>query len=327
MYILGLGGSNHDFSACLIKDGEIICMVDDERITRKKYGVGLGMELAKGFSRNYCLDVAGITLDDVELIVANDILHKAMYHRLEDRVHLMNHHLSHAAGVFYSSEWDEAAILIVDGVGSKTELNGETVYETITFAHGKGTEIKVLDQQYGKNLPGTEWIENSLGMFYALITEIVGFGDHEEGKTMGLAPYGTDRLYEQIAQHFHSLGQGRIAMNAKDMEELRALKEIVQKEEDREKQFMLKADIAWAGQKILEDTMMQLCEHLYSLTCCPNLCIGGGTGLNSVANYKIYKQSKFNQIYVLPATADNGTSLGAALYGYHAIKGMPRLPK
>ena len=56
MYVLGLGGSNHGFSACLLKDGHLESMIADERITRKKYGVGLGMRLAQGFSRNYCLD-------------------------------------------------------------------------------------------------------------------------------------------------------------------------------------------------------------------------------------------------------------------------------
>ncbi len=327
MNILGLGGSTHDFSACLVSDGKIRCMVDDERITRKKYGIGLGMELAKGFSRNYCLEAAGITLDDVELIVANDIVSKAIYHRLGDRVHLMNHHLSHAASVFYTSEWEESAILIVDGVGSKTEIDGETLYETVTYAHGSGTDLKAVKKLYGKNLPGTDYIENSIGIFYALITEVIGFGEHEEGKTMGLAPYGTDRFYTDIRQLFSYEGDGQITMTTQNINDLKEFKQIVDREKDADKLLALKADIAWAGQKVLEETMLDLCRHLYALTEQSTLCIAGGTGLNSVANYKIYKTSSFKQLYVLPATADNGTSLGAALYGYHNIRGNPRLEK
>lgn len=327
MYILGLGGSNHDYSACLVKDGEVICMIDDERITRKKYGMGLGMELAKGFSRKYCLDEAGISLDDVDVIVANDIVNPVIYHHLNDKVHLINHHLSHAAAAFYPSEWGEAAILVVDGVGSQAEADGKPLYETVTFAHGKGTDITVLKKQYGENLPGTEYIENSLGIFYALITEVIGFGEHEEGKTMGLAPYGTDRLYDEIQKYFRYLGEGRIEMTRKDIEAIKGLKVMVDKEAKPGAQLALKADIAWAGQKILENTMIELSNHIYSLTGCQNLCIGGGTGLNSVANYKIYKKSKFKNLYIMPATADNGTAIGAALYGYHVLKGRPRLLK
>lgn len=327
MYILGIGGSNHDYSACLVKDGEIVCMIDDERITRKKYGIGLGVELAKGFSRKYCLDVAGINLDEVELIVSNDIINKTIYHRLESNVQLINHHMSHAAAAFYPSEWNEAAILIVDGVGSKALIGGQTEYETVTFAHGKGSDIRVLQKQYGKNLSDTDYVENSIGIFYALITEVIGFGEHEEGKTMGLAPYGTDRLYKEIKKYFKYSGQGKIEMTARNIEDLKDLKKMVDQEIDAEACFSLKADIAWAGQKILEDTMLELCDYLYQLSGCKNLCIGGGTALNSVANYKIYKKSKFKQIYVMPATADNGTAMGAALYGYYNIKGMPRLIK
>lgn len=324
MYILGLGGSNHDYSSCLIKDGRIIYMIDDERITRKKYGTGLGVELSKGFSRNYCLENAGITLEDVDLIVANDILNPVVYQRLSKKVHLINHHLTHAAAAFYPSEWEEAAILVVDGVGSKATINGNTKYETVTFAHGKGNKISVLEKINGRNLPGTDYVENSLGIFYALITEVVGFGEHEEGKTMGLAPYGTDRLYEKIQQHFKYMGNGRIEMTEKNIYELKSIKKMVEQETSEEAKFALRADIAWAGQKIFEDIMLEFCDYIYSITGCSKLCIGGGAGLNSVANYKIYKNSKFKQIYILPATADNGTALGAALYGYYVLNDRQR---
>lgn len=322
MYVLGLGGSNHDFSACLVKDGQVLFMVDDERITRKKHGIGLGVELAKGFARKYVLDAAGITLDEVDMVVGNDLLVKTLYHRLEDRIILINHHLAHAASSFYPSDFSESAILVIDAVGSKKEVDGRMQHESITFAFGQGKEIDMLQKQYGVNLPGTDFIENSIGIFYSIITDIAGFGEHEEGKTMGLAPYGTDRYYAEVSKYIRYQGGGQINMTAQDIAGLHSLKELVAAEKDPEKSFLVRADLAWAGQKILEDLIIQLAEHLYTLTGCKNLCIAGGVGLNSVANYKLYKEGIFKNIFIQPATADNGTSLGSALYGYHVLKGQ-----
>ncbi|MCP4152886.1 MAG: hypothetical protein GY757_34455 [bacterium] len=319
MYILGLGGSNHDFSACLLKDGQVHCMIEDERITRKKYAVGLGIELAKGFSTKYCLEYAGITQKDLELVVGNDILSGTMYKRLEKKIRLINHHMAHAASAYYPSHFSEAAVLIVDAVGSKTTENGETLYESVTFSHGESNTINTLSKNRGRNLKGTDLIENSPGIFYSAVTEVIGFGEHEEGKTMGLAPYGSDTFYNEIRQYIEYTGDGNIRMTEKDIRTLLAMKEMVNKEKNKDKQFKMKADIAWAGQKILEELLLELSRYLFEQTKCRNLCIAGGVGLNSVANYKIYKTGLFKDIFVQPAAADNGTSLGAALFGYYAI--------
>ncbi|MGE5632565.1 MAG: carbamoyltransferase N-terminal domain-containing protein [Caulobacteraceae bacterium] len=319
MVILGLGGSNHDFSACIVENGKIVSMIEDERITRKKYGIGLGVELAKGFSRKYCLEQLNYTLDDVDMIVANDILSKTMYGRLNREVILINHHLAHAASSFYPSEFEEAAILVVDAVGSKKEINGVYNYESATFAYGMGNEIKVLDKQYGINIEGTDYIENSIGIFYSIITDIVGFGEHEEGKTMGLAPYGCEKYCDQLKKHVRFVGDGKIEMNKSDIEELLGYKEYINSFEDRDEQFKVKADFAYAGQFILEQAIFYMTEHLFKLTNCRNLCIAGGVGLNSVANYKVYKRGIYRDMFIQPASGDNGTSIGSALYGYYAI--------
>ncbi|MHB1392541.1 MAG: carbamoyltransferase N-terminal domain-containing protein [Clostridia bacterium] len=319
MVILGLGGSNHDFSACIVENGKIVSMIEDERITRKKYGVGLGVEIAKGFSRKYCMGQFNYSIDNVDFIVANDILSKAMYGRINKEVKLINHHLSHAASGFYPSEFEEAAILVVDAVGSKMEIDGVNNYESVTFAYGIGNEIHVLDKQYGVNLEGTDYIENSIGIFYALITDIIGFGEHEEGKTMGLAPYGCGKYYEQLKKHVHFVGKGKIEINRTDIETILGYKEYINSFQDQDERFKVKADFAYAGQCILEEVMFYLTEHLYKLTESQNLCIAGGVGLNSVANYKVYKRGIYRDIFVQPAAGDNGTSIGSALYGHYAI--------
>lgn len=321
MYVLGLGGSNHGFSACLLKDGQLVGMVDDERITRKKYGVGLGIRLAQGFSRNYCLDMEGIGIGDVNKIVGNDLLSSAMYFRLQDRVELMNHHLAHAYSAYYPSGMEECAIMVMDGVGSKRKAGNDYEYESMTLYYAKDGNFDVIKKQYGHNLTGTDYIENSLGIFYALITEIIGFGEHEEGKTMGLAPYGDREFYDKIRKLIKYDGNAEIEFNRSGIQELLQLKEDVKKIENVEEKRRVCEKIAWAGQQILEEIYVDIARYLKQETQCKNLCIAGGVALNSVANYKIYKKGMYDHIFITPAAGDDGTAIGAAYYGYYSSKG------
>ncbi|MBD5534768.1 MAG: hypothetical protein HDQ99_03730 [Lachnospiraceae bacterium] len=320
MYTLGLGGSNHGFSACLMKDGKIVSMTSDERITRKKYGVGLGVKLAQGYSRKYCLSQEGIQLDDVDRIVANDIILPAMYFRMEDKVDLMNHHLAHAYSTYYPSGLDETAIMVLDGVGSKKKVNDEFLYESMTLYNVCNGKFDVIKKQYGHNLAGTDYVENSLGIFYALVTEIIGFGEHEEGKTMGLAPYGTKDFYDKLKKFVYYDDSAEFVLSFDSIEEMLQLKEDVGKLPDNKKKEKICADIAWAGQQILEEVYVGIARYLRKETKCKNLCIAGGVALNSVGNYKIYKEKLFDNLFIQPASGDDGTAIGAAYYGYYSGK-------
>lgn len=317
MYVLGLGGSNHGFSACLLKDGHLESMIADERITRKKYGVGLGMRLAQGFSRNYCLDMEGICLEEVDKIVGNDLLVPTMYFRLQDKIQLINHHLAHAYSAYYPSGMDECAIIVMDGVGSKRKAGEEYEYESMTLYYAKNGKFDVIKKQYGYNLPGTDYVENSLGIFYAMITDIIGFGEHEEGKTMGLAPYGDKEFYEKIRKYIRYDNHANIEFNSSDIQEMLQLKEDVQAIKNQEEKERICQKVAWAGQQILEEIYVDIARYLQEETQCKNLCIAGGGALNSVANYKIHKKGFYDNIFITPASGDDGTAIGAAYYGYY----------
>lgn len=320
MYILGLGGSNHGFSACLLKNDEIVSMISDERITRRKNGVGLGIRLSQGFSRNYCLEQEGIKLEQIDKIVGNDILVPTMYFRLQDRMELINHHLAHAYSAYYPSGMEETAIMVIDGVGSKKKIKNHFEYESMTLYYAKHGKFEVLKKQYGRNLEQTDYVENSLGIFYALITEIIGFGEHEEGKTMGLAPYGSKDFYNKIKKYIQHDENANIIFPKASIEEMLQLKEDVENITEKGKKEKVCKDIAWAGQKILEEIYVDVAHYLWNQTQCCNLCIAGGVALNSVANYKIYKKHIFDNIFVQPASGDDGTSIGAAYYGYCKTK-------
>ena len=319
MYVLGLGGSNHDFSSCLLHNGKIVCMIEEERITRKKHGLGLGIEVAKGASWKYCLKQAGIGFEQISQVVANDILLKSLYFRIPVKVSLINHHLAHAASCFYPSGFQEAAVMVVDAVGSRFSVDGKLKYETVSLYKADNKGIHPLFKQYGVNLPGTDYIENSLGVFYSVMTQVAGFNEMEEGKTMGLAPYGSDKRYQEVKQYLRLTGNGCIKMTANDIYALLEIKNRIDHIEDPKKQFEERANYAWAAQKVTEDVMVYFAAYLQKLTGSKRLCLAGGVVLNSVANYKIYKLRLFDQYFIQPAAGDNGTAIGSAFYGYNNL--------
>jgi len=344
MFILGLGGSDHDVSSALLEEGRIVCAIEEERVSRKKYGFNSNLLL--GLSRKYVLQSRGIKLEDVELIVADDILVKTALFPIKERLHLINHHLLHAASAFYPSEFDEAAILVVDNAGSFVNFNGREGIETLTYARGSGNDIEVLDKiigtkykqaqlaTQGKQSYQTGDPDNSLGYFYKIISHFCGFnflvnGAYyftEDGKTMGLAPYGSDRYYQKLRALVHFEEQGQISIDLNSGNIMEVLEDFTKEKLSGDANFTRQADLAWAGQQILEEALLHTANHLYNITKLPYLCIAGGVGLNSVANGKILKKTPFKKIFVQPASGDNGTSIGAALWGYYGIQKQKRIP-
>lgn len=316
MFILGLGGSNHDFSSCIVKNGQVLSMVEEERLSRKKHGIGMGIELAAGNSIKENFRINDIGFSDIDLIIGNEILNEVMYKRITGDVVLINHHLAHAASSYYPSPFDEAAVLVADAVGSSHMEQGTVLYDSISYAIGRGADIEIFKGVSGRNLNETDYIENSLGIFYSIITQIIGFEEHQEGKTMGLAPYGSDRFYHLLKQHVRYKGEGNIEITKDDIQQLFSYKTII----DKENSFSIRADFAYGAQKVLEEILMELCYYIKKETGLKNLCLAGGIALNSVANYKIYQSKIFDNMFIQPAAGDNGTSIGSALYGYYSIK-------
>lgn len=317
MYILGLGGSVHDYSACLLDDSKILTFIEEERITRSKNGINLGVKLANGYSRKYCCKENNIEISDIPLVVANDIINPCMLFRLNNVIKI-NHHLSHAASSFFCSPYNEAAILVIDSVGSKLSDN---TYETISYYYGKGNKIELIERKTGTNLQDTDYISNSIGMFYSLVTEYIGFSELQEGKTMGLAPYGTNKKVNELLSNV-DINNGEFKF---DLSRISYFQNMIHTRKKSDMDFQTMSDYAYAAQKILEVALINCCKHIKQLTACNNLCLAGGTFLNSVANYKIYKQNIFKNIFIQPATGDNGTSIGAALYGYYNILNNKRI--
>lgn len=258
----------------------------------------------------------------------------------KDKVIFCEHHLSHAASAFLCSPFEEAAILTVDGVGE---------WVTATYGVGRGNQIRL---QKHIDFP------HSIGLLYSAFTAFLGFEVNEgEYKVMGMAPYGrpiyVDKVWKLVEQNrdssfslnmdyfcfHHSTDQ---TYNRKFVElfgEPRSPKMLFFTEgtgfpkyfgtppgnfQELSKQNQHYADIAASIQKVTEELLLGMANHLYRETGLKRLCIAGGVGLNSVANARILKETPFEELYVQPAAGDGGGALGAALWAYNSLLGKPR---
>ncbi|MFJ4618063.1 carbamoyltransferase [Streptomyces sp. NPDC088812] len=340
MLTLGLGGSNHDFAACLVSDGTIAAGIEEERVRRVKYSVGVNSLFNQSW--RYCLDMAGARLADVDVVVADDTLLAPAWFPFRKRIHLIRHHMAHAASTFFPSPFERAAILVVDGAGSLIDDRG---VETLTTAVGDGTTITELTKVLGTNW-STDGLsalrvyqagdsDHSLGYLYKAVSRAIGFvlyedeyeGRHwylsEDGKTMGLAPYGTPRYRKKFAEYLTLLPDGRYELHLKNGGLLDFIEHALDGYEGEER-FARAADLAWAAQDTLEETLLHVARRLHADTGLTDLCLAGGVALNCVANGRLLRETPFENVFVQPAAGDGGCAVGTAYYGYHVIAGQPR---
>jgi carbamoyltransferase len=357
MYILGLTTLG-DSAATIIKDGEIVAAVEEERFSRKKHQSGFPF-----LSVHHCLDEAGITIADVEHIglywkpwvlrhkamqaVKSAFISPKMFRARADRgiggvgesylgmfkypkiirerfgksdfkFHYLDHHQTHAASAFFVSPFDSAAILTWDGTGEDT---------TTMFCQGKENKIKVLKRI---KLP------HSLGQFYSAVTNYIGFDmfGGDEWKVMGLAAYGKPEYYDFFSTKVLTTnGKGDFHYDIKVLDHHMAkhyefpegiVKELGEPRKKGEELTQHHWNIASSAQRVLEDTAIHLVKQIKEMTGEENLCMAGGVAFNSVMNGKIFHETPFKRFYVQAAAGDAGCSLGAALMIWHQTLGNPR---
>ena len=367
MYILGINAYHGDSSACLLKDGIVVCATEEERIRRIKHWAGFPSQAIK-----FCLEDEGITIEQVDYItISRDpkanfykkILHalrysmsiSAIWDRLGNskkvssvkqelanlfhlpiasikaEVHNIEHHRSHIASSFFASPFKESAILSIDGFGDFTS--------TMT-AVGSGNKFKVLKEV---NYP------HSLGVFYTAVTQFLGFPNYgDEYKVMGLAPYGKPKYLKELEQILKLSDDGFFKLNKKYFKHFKegvamdweggspTIESLFTKDwedlfgKSREKEAKLEQwhiDLATSAQKFTEKVIFHLLNHLHKETGSENICITGGVAQNSVANGRILENTPFKNIYIPSAGHDAGTSIGSALFLYNQLLGNARMPE
>lgn len=355
MNILGINYYFHDSSACIVRDGALICALEEERFSRRKHTA----EFPR-LSAARCLELAGLEPADITHLAVSikpslhwprKALHalgnlgntrrfleqeiiRAMWKqraltqwirecwpRPERRpqLHFIPHHQCHAAGSFLVSPFETAAILSLDGAGE---------WSTSFLGRGMGNRI----ERYGES-----FFPHSLGSFYEVATQFCGFHPNcDEGKTMGLAPFGDpDAFYDQVRQMVRIGEDARIEVDTSwftfqcqrqdrygsRFEQTFGTGRGLGKEEPFEKRHL---DVAAAFQRVLEECGLAMARWLHARTREKHLVIAGGVSLNSVMNGRILRETPFEDVYVMAAAGDNGTSIGAAYYLYNVLLGQPR---
>ena len=222
------------------------------------------------------------------------------------------HHISHAASAFFPSQFEDAAIVTMDGVGE---------WSTTTIGIGEKNKLKILKEI---NFP------HSLGLLYSAFTYFLGFKVNSgEYKVMGLAPYGEPKYKKKILdnllvvkedgsyylnQDYFNYSVG-LTMTNKKFEKLFDLKT----RKPEEKLLKIHMDMAASVQAALEEIVIKIIKYAKKLTGKKNLCLAGGVALNCVSNFKLIKEDIFENIWVQPAAGDAGGSLGACFFLYYHI--------
>jgi carbamoyltransferase len=350
MYILGISCFYHDAAAALIKDGDIIFAAQEERFTRKKHDASFPNNAVK-----YCLEEAGITINDIGYVAFYDkpfikferiletyiayapagirsfikaiplwIKKKLWMKELirkelgyQGPIIFPEHHESHAASAFFPSPYAEAAIITMDGVGEWT---------TASFGIGEANTISIKAEIK---------FPHSLGLLYSAFTYYTGFKVNSgEYKVMGLAPYGKPLYKDLILNELLDFKEdGSFRLNMKyfnycvglTMTNARFHKLFGGPPRRPESKITQRdMDLAASIQQATEEIILRIARHVHSVTGKKHLVLAGGVALNCVGNGRIVRETPFKEIWVQPAAGDAGAALGAALFVWYQYLGNAR---
>ena len=338
-WVLGLSAS-HNGAACLLHGDRIVAAVQEERLVGKKrarlYGARPSLAIP------YCLAQGGISPSQVDLVVLcaqtdtrlpeNDVSSNPMLNLKGNGIPTLtiSHHAGHAISAFATSGFDEAAALVIDGMGSPTTdlsadekdavidpggIGGET--NSIYFCEGTtlaALEKHMIDQGRWLNPPPAESSMPGFGslggMFSAAASQIFG-NSMDAGKVMGLAPYGSATI---DPSEFFEIRDGRFEFSD---EVPRRFTSAELWPADRKRY----EDLAASVQNALEHALLYLVGRVRELCSSRNLVYSGGVALNSVANERIIRECDFDRVYFMPAAEDSGPAIGAAYHGLWHLTG------
>jgi carbamoyltransferase len=366
LYILGINAYHGDASATLIRDGQLLVAVEEERFNRQKHCAGFPT-----LAIRHCLEAAGIGPADLDHVaISRDPqanLHKKVLFGLSrpgslkkvllDRLanaakvrdlrlelatslgvpgsalratfHQVEHHKAHLASAFFVSPFPTAAVCSLDGFGD---------FVSTMWGEGDGNRLEIAGQ--------VEY-PHSLGLMYTAVTQWLGFPKYgDEGKVMGLAPYGQPKYLDRfLGKLLHLEPEGRFRLGTEYYNHTSEgvsmtwdagspsigqvfSEQLVQllgpPREPGSELTPYHHDIAATLQRALELGILHVLNHLQAATGETRLALAGGVALNSVTNGKILLETPFTEVFIQPAAGDNGTSLGAAYWVWHQVLGQPR---
>ncbi len=364
MYILGINAYHAGASACLIQDGKLVAAAEEERFNRRKYWAGFPTQAIK-----YVLNEAGISAYDLDHVgISRDpsanLMKKVLFtlskrpsldlirarlsnaaevkdpkirlaealgceaSALRAQFHNVEHHRAHMASAFFVSPFKDAAVFSVDGMGD---------FVSTMWGTGRDGKLEVND---------TIHFPHSLGFFYTAISQWLGFPKYgDEGKVMGLAPYGKPIYLDKMRQIVRVQRDGTfeldldylvihtegVTMSWDDGDPVlgnlyspKLIELLGEPRVPRGEITEQHQDVAASLQAMLEEAEFALVRKLQRETGKKVLCMAGGVALNSAFNGKVLPETEFKDIFIQPAAGDAGTALGVCYYIWHQILGQPR---
>ena len=362
MYILGISAYYHDSAACIIKDGELIAAVQEERFTRIK--------AYSGFPKNsvlFCLNQANITAKDLSYVAFYEkpflkferlletylayapkgfrTFSASMPLWIKDKLFqksMIRKELTHLFGK--DNNWNERLLFSEHHLSHAASafypspfreaailtMDGVGEWTTTSIALGKDNDVSIIKEIH---------FPHSLGLLYSAFTYYTGFKVNSgEYKVMGLAPYGKPIYVDLIKDHLiHIKDDGSFQLDMSYFDYCTGLRmtnkrfERLFGEPPREPESALTQrdmDLAASVQCVTEEIVLKLAKHIARETGQKYLCLGGGVALNCVANGALLREQVFDDIWIQPAPGDSGGAVGAALASYHAMQDKPRfIPK
>ncbi len=363
MNILGLNAYHGDVSAVLVRDGRLIAAIEEERFRRIKHVAGFPERAIAECLRMGGLDGRDIDVFAVSRNPRAHLWRKALFlleHRprrtigdrlrnvasigrlsgaiaasvgldeydVRPRMRYVEHHPAHLASAALVSPFDDAAVCAIDGFGD---------FVSTSWGRLEGSAVHVDRRVF---------FPHSLGLLYLAVTQYLGFPNYgDEFKVMGLAPYGEPRyvreieslvnlreggMFELDLSYFSHWSDG-VTMTWADGEPAIGrvftpkLEQLLGKARQRDEPLEPRHEaIAASLQVAFERAQVHVLRQVYEATKKPRLCLAGGCAMNSVANGKIRENTPFRDVYIQPASGDNGTALGAAFDAWHASPGRPR---
>ena len=359
-YILGLNAYHADAAVCLVKDGELVAAVEEERFRRIKHWGGFPTEAIR-----YCLREAGISIGDVDHVAVNsdnkanrwrkifyaltsgvspsyvisrlrnrgeraDIAGNLKIHLPEQEfrgtTHAVEHHLCHLASAFLVFPHDKAVAVSVDGFGD---------FSSVAWGLGEGGSLSV---------DGRVYFPHSLGVFYEAMTQFIGFPHYgDEYKVMGLAPYGRPSFVKSMKEIVRLSNDGTFALDLRFFRHASGeganyqvkdgipsggrlwndeLVNLLGPARDPAAPLEDKhRDIARSAQVTYENAFFNLLNALHARYGADAVVLAGGCAYNSVANGKVLERTPFRKLYVQSAGGDAGGAIGAAFATWHRTGG------
>jgi decarbamoylnovobiocin carbamoyltransferase/7-O-carbamoyltransferase len=338
--IPGIEEFGHDAGACLVRDGELIAALEEERLNRIKHTIDFPANAIRA-----CLDETGVSIEELDAVaicapeiylddfmnhvyITNPTVAPLLYTREslkrsfreefdwtlpDDRLIYTPHHLAHAMSSYVRAGQDESLILSLDGRG---EADSGAVY------HAKDGILELLTSySLGK----------SLGFLYLEATRLLGYRFGDEYKVMGLAPYGDPSTYRPVFESIYSLRpDGEYELAIRDPETFNhapAFREAGFLPRRKGEQFSQQhMDFAAGIQESIEKIVLHILTHWRQRTGLRNLAFGGGVAHNCSLNGVILRSGLFDEVFVHPASHDSGANEGAALIAAQQLSGKPTEP-